>query len=50
MNNTSEILQLNETSNIAEFNNNYAISMNSKTFKNNELIIDRSADQINHYF
>ena len=50
MNNTAEILQLNATSNIAEFNNNYAISMNSKTFKNNELIIDRSADQIKPLF
>lgn len=50
MNNTAEILQLNATSNVAEPNNNYAISMNSKIFENNELLIDRSADQIKPLF
>ncbi len=50
MNNAAQILQLNATSNTAEPNNNYAISMNSKQFENNELLIDRSVDQIKPLF
>ena len=46
MNNTTQNLQFNAT----KSNNNYAISMVNKTFENNELIIDRSADQIKPLF
>ena len=45
MNNTTHNLQFNATR-----SNNYAISMVNKTFENNELIIDRSADQIKPLF